>query len=485
MKIGFKVLILGVGAITPLLLCGCGGSGSGAKIVSPPPITNIKTADFILTTPDKTNLLKEQAKISASSAANNDNVIVIDDTKEYQSFIGVGAAITDASAHLIQNSLNAQKRDEVLNELFGDNGLGLDFTRLTIGASDFSITHYSLNDMPKGQSDIGMEKFSLSAMPKEVLPTIKAAKAINPSLSIMASPWSAPNWMKTTDSMIGGTLRPEYYEAFANYFVKYDTEMAKEGISIDYVSIQNEPHFSPTNYPGMKLDPKMRADFVKNHLGPKFAKIENAPKILEWDHNWDEPQSPTEVLNDKDANKYFDGIAWHCYAGDVSAQSKVQAQFPDKNVYFTECSGGEWAKDWNDAFAWQVDNLIIGSTRNWAKGVLLWNIALDEKFGPHLGGCGNCRGVLTINSQNGEISRNLEYYALGHISKYVMLGAKRIESNSGKNGINNVAFKNPNGSIVVIAVNNAKTTQNFSIEIAKNFYNVELTKGAAATLIIK
>lgn len=461
----------------------CGGDKP--NIISPPPIAKSSDAEFVLTTIDKANLLHEMPKIISSENAKYDNIIQIDKTNKYQSYIGVGAAITDASAIIIQNHLSAENQSKILNELFGENELNLSFTRLTIGASDFSANHYSLNEMPKGQNDVELKNFNLNAMPKELLPIVKKAKQINPNLSIMASPWSAPNWMKTTDNMIGGTLRPEYYKSFAQYFVKYNQEMQKQGLNIDYISIQNEPHFSPSNYPGMKLDPKMRAEFIKNHLGPEFAKIENAPKILEWDHNWDEPQSPKDVLQDKDANKYINGVAWHCYAGDVSAQSDVKTAYPDKDVYFTECSGGEWAKEWEKAFPWQMENLIIGTTRNWARGVLLWNLALDEKYGPHLGGCGNCRGIIEINSQNGEIKRNIEYYVLGHISKFVKIGAKRVQSDDTKKGILNVAFENPDKSIVVIVLNKNSNLQSFSLQIEKKFYNMELAGGAAATLIIK
>jgi len=371
-----------------------------------------------------------------------------------------------------------------MRELFSNDGLNLSFTRLTIGASDFSQTHYSLNDVPKGQTDVGLKNFNLDAMPKSVLPIIKAAKQINPQLKIMATPWSAPGWMKTTDSLIGGSLKPEFYQANADYLVKYSQEMRKNGINIDFLSIQNEPHYTGADYPGMLVKHDERAKFVKENLGPALAKMDNAPKILEWDHNWNEPDEPRKVLEDKDAAKYIDGIGWHCYGGSPDTQGKLHDQFPDKDTYFTECSGGEWAKNWSTDMQWQSKNLIIETTRNWAKGVLLWNLALDEKFGPHLGGCGDCRGVVTINSQTGEITRNMEYYVLGHISKFVQIGAKRIASNSGQNDVYNVAFENPDGSIAVIMVNMSKNTQKISLELSQKYYNFEIPKAALQTIII-
>lgn len=443
-----------------------------------------KSANSYITTDDKSSLLKMQAAIAPANTNSGENIIKLDNSQKFQTYIGVGAAITDASAFLINEKLDEKQRNDLMKELFSKDGLNLSFTRLTIGASDFSQTHYSLNDMPKGQTDVGLKNFNLDAMPKSVLPVIKAAKQINPQLKIMATPWSAPGWMKTTDSLIGGSLKPEFYQANADYLVKYSQEMRKNGINIDFLSIQNEPHYTGADYPGMLVNHDERAKFVKENLGPALAKMDNAPKILEWDHNWNEPDEPRKVLDDKDAAKYIDGIGWHCYGGSPDAQGKLHDQFPDKDTYFTECSGGEWAKNWSTDMQWQSKNLIIETTRNWAKGVLLWNLALDEKFGPHLGGCGDCRGVVTINSQTGEITRNMEYYVLGHISKFVQIGAKRIASNSGQNDIYNVAFENPDGSIAVIMVNMSQNTQKISLELSQKYYNFEIPKAALQTIII-
>lgn len=474
-----KVTIFGFLA----LLGACSSGGGGYTPPPPPPPSNLGQAEIVLTTPDQTNLLTSKPAIYFAASANNSSLIEINENQTYQDFIGAGAAITDASAILIQG-LEAQKRDQLINELFGANGLDLSFTRLTIGASDFSPNHYSFDDMPSGQRDDSLAHFSLSPIENTVLPTIKAAIAVNPKLKIMASPWSAPGWMKTTDSMIGGSLKADANAAFADYFVKYTTQMRERGVNIDFVSIQNEPDFVPKDYPGMKLLPDQRIAFVKDHLGPKFGSMQNAPKILEWDHNWDQFSQPLNVLANADAAKFYDGVAWHCYGGDVSAQSTVKDAHPDKNVYFTECSGGEWGKNWNDAFGWQVKNLIIGATRNHARGVLFWNMALDENFGPHLGGCGDCRGVITI-AKNGNITRNMEYYALGHLTKYVKVGAVRINSNDIGGNISNVTFKNPDGTIYMIVVNTSGIDKSFSIKYQNKFLNLDLVQGAAMTIKLK
>jgi O-Glycosyl hydrolase len=305
----------------------------------------------------------------------------------------------------------------LMQELFGRNpGIGLSFMRLTIGASDFSMHDYSFDDMPPGRSDPALAHFSIDSNRPYFLPAVKQAFAINPQLRIMASPWSAPGWMKTTGSLIKGTLTPEGYPALAEYLRRYVKAYEADGIPIYALTVQNEPHFEPENYPGMHLDPAQRARLVRDNLGPLFAQQGIKTKILDWDHNWDQPESPLAVLGDAGARQYVAGVAWHCYAGDVSAQTEVHDAYPDKETYFTECSGGGWSPNFADNLKFFVGTLIINSTRNWAKGVLFWNLALDENSGPHLGGCADCRGVVTIGSTTGSVTRNVEYYALAHAS---------------------------------------------------------------------
>ena len=283
-------------------------------------------ADNYITTGNKQFLLAKQAPISAETSARG-AVIKIDKSVRYQKFIGAGAAITDATA-INLNRLDAPSKERVLNELFSRGGLGFSFTRLTIGGSDFSDRHYSFSDK-KGE-------FSLSPIKDTIIPIAKEAKRINPDLTIMATPWSAPSWMKTTDSMIGGTLRRENYDDFADYILRYTDEMGKVGVKVSMLTIQNEPDFSPPDYPGMKLSPQDRADFIKNHLGPKMVVRKDNPKILEWDHNWDKPEQPLAVLNDDGARKYLTGVAWHCYAGNVATQNEIHNAHPEMETYFTE-----------------------------------------------------------------------------------------------------------------------------------------------------
>jgi len=442
-----------------------------------------------VTTADRARLLARvadavfaAAPVAAPSTAAGAAVIEVDPAVRYQQMAGFGAAITDASGYLIQQKLDPARREALLRELFGrDGGIGLSFTRLTIGASDFSRSHYSFDDMPPGQQDPKLERFSLAPQRDTVLPTVKAALAINPQLKVMASPWSAPGWMKTGDSLVKGSLKPQAYDAFARYLSRYVAEMRREGVPVSALTLQNEPHFEPGDYPGMRVEPFQRAAFIGGFLGPRLAAEHPGTALFDWDHNWDEPESPAIVLSDPKAARYIAGIAWHCYGGDVRAQGRLHDRFPDKETWFTECSGGGWAPDWSKNLMYFARTLVIDTTRNWARGVLLWNLALDEKDGPFLGGCKNCRGVVTIDSRSGEVTRNVEYYALAHASRFVLPGAYRIASDSADKDLANVAFRNPDGSLALVVANGAQAERAFSVRVGARSFRYRLPAGSVAT----
>lgn len=452
----------------------------GLAACAPVDRPRVDAVEVWLTTPDKSALLAPQPSLPLRTGAGQGDVVTVDPAQRYQAMVGFGASITDASAWLIQRMDPAQ-RDALLRELFGPApGLNFSFTRLTVGASDFSRSHYSYDDRPRGERDPALAHFSIAPARANVLPTARAARAINPRLAVMISPWSAPGWMKTSDSLIKGSLREDAYAPFATYLRRTIEDFAAQIGPIDYLSIQNEPDFEPDDYPGMRLSPAQRARIIGDHLGPELTRAGLGTRILDWDHNWDQPAQPLAVLADARPARHVAGVAWHCYGGDVAAQSQVRDQHPGKDVFFTECSGGEWSKPWPDSWAWTMRNLVIGSTRNWARGVLMWNLALDEQSGPHLGGCGNCRGVVTIDSRTGEVTRNPEYYAFGHASRFVAVGARRIASDSRKDGIETVAFANPDGSRMLLAFNAGKA-EAFTVASEGRHFAYALPPGAAAT----
>lgn len=413
--------------------------------------------------------------------------VVIDSTRRYQTMDGFGAALTDASAWLLQARLDEAQRAGLIQELFGPApGLQISLVRVPIGSSDFSTRAYSLDDVPQGETDPQLQHFSLAPLNEAVLPVLKAALARNPSLRVMASPWSAPGWMKSSGTMLHGTLLPEYYGVYAAYLVRYVDEMRAQGVAIFALTVQNEPHFDPKDYPGMLLPAQARAELIGQHLGPALAQRKPATLILDWDHNWINPQEPLQVLQDRQAAQYVAGVAWHCYEGNVRAQTPVHEAHPDKSAYLTECSGGQWQPASDPPLVSMTRDLIIGATRNWARGVLFWNLALDESRGPHLGGCDTCRGLVTINSVTGAVTRNPDYYVIAHASRFVRPGAQRIESSDTADGLANAAFRNPgDGSIVLILANSSRDPRPVLVRCGKQEFQLTMQGQSVATYLWK
>jgi len=254
------------------------------------------------------------------------------------------------------------------------------------------------------------------------------------------------------------------------------------GIPIFALTLQNEPGFVPITYPGMLMPSDTRARIIGQYLGPKLANRQPATRILEWDHNWNQPEEPMSVLGDPVASRYIDGVAWHCYEGNPFNQGRVHHAFPQKNVYITECSGGDWASAAKGELIWFSRDLLVTGIRQWARGVIYWNLVLDENHGPHFGGCELCKGVVTIDSKTGAISRNDEYYALAHFSRFVLPGAVRVGSTATEKGIDNVAFQNrSNGSVVLVVVNSDTVERQISVEEGQNRFDYTMPPRSVAT----
>ena len=294
-----------------------------------------------LTTPDRSSLLKQQnSDLSFAGGSPADTVIDIDD-KKYQTIDGFGFALTGGSAQLIEH-MDAAPRAALLKQLFSTegDGIGVSYLRVSVGASDMNDHVYSYDDLPEGLTDAKMEKFSIEPDRADVIPVLKQILTINPKIKILASPWSAPLWMKTTGVARGGVLKPEYFEAYATYFVKYIQAMKAEGINIDALTVQNEP-LNEKNTPSMLMLESELGDFIENNLGPAFQKAGIKTKIVLYDHNLDHPAYPLSILKDPKANKYVEGTGFHLYGGTVAAFDQVHDAFPKKNLYFTEQSISE------------------------------------------------------------------------------------------------------------------------------------------------
>ena len=408
--------------------------------------------------------------------------IAVNDAVKYQEMDGFGASLTDSSAWLLSKKLTESQRKAALKMLFDPTGgIGLSILRQPMGASDFALEDYSYDDMPPGQTDPELKKFSIDHDRAYIIPILKEARALNPHLKIIGSPWSPPGWMKTSDSMIHGALLPSAYGPFAQYFVEYVKAYEAAGVPIYAVTMQNEPLNVPANYPGMDMTAIEQARFLRENLGPAFRKGGIRTKILVFDHNWDLIDYPISVLSDSGAAAFADGTAIHCYGGSVTAQSELHNRFPDRGIWLTECSGGDWQKG---KLLEQQIQLIIGATRNWAKSVVLWNLALNQDHQPFLGGCTTCRGVVTIKDDvtPAEVLPTVDYTALAHISKFVAPGAHRIESNSfGQGSLEDVAFENPDGSIVVVVLNSGSGPASFNINWAGEFATYKLAEDAVVT----
>ena len=453
----------------------------------PPPVTvkEIGKAQNWLTTGNKASLLAKQTDVSITEHSQTTfPIITIDATTTLQEIEGFGAALTGSAAYVINQKMSQSQRQVLLQELFNpESGIGITALRLTIGSSDFSLTDFTYNDMPAGQTDYPLANFSIAVEQTDLLPVLKSINTISPSLTIIASPWSPPAWMKTNDHLHGGSLKADVYSSYANYFLKYIQAMNGEGIDIDAITIQNEP-LHQASYPSMGMSAEEQKNFIKNNLGPLFQRAAVDTKIIIYDHNWDNTQYAISILNDPAANAYVAGSAFHAYGGDVSAMSVVRNAHPDKGLYFTEISGGEWATDFSSNLQWNMANIFIGTTKNWSKTALLWNLALDENFGPQNNGCSDCRGVVTINSSTGAVTRNVEYYAIGHFSKFIRNGAHRVQSSTsaGIPNVDFVAFKNPDGSVVIVLSNTAAEPRTVTVRESQAQINVSLPAESVATI---
>ncbi|MDB5140344.1 MAG: xynC [Mucilaginibacter sp.] len=429
-----------------------------------------------LTTPDRQSLLQKQnIGLLFNTATNSNTTINVDTATQYQSIDGFGFALTGGSATLI-NGLPAAQQDALLKELFATDStnIGISYLRISIGASDMSASDFTYDDV--SGTDVNLQNFSINKEMTDLIPVLKKIIAINPSIKILGSPWTAPAWMKTNNSFSQGSLNTAYYDAYARYFVKYIQAMQQQGITIDAITPQNEP-LNANNNPSMVMQPVEEENFVKNNLGPQFKAAGLTTKIIVYDHNADRTDYPLTILADPAAYQYVDGSAFHLYAGNISALTPVYTAYPNKNLYFTEiytASTGSFSGD----LSWHLNNVIIGATRNWCRNVIEWNLATDPNFGPHTnGGCSTCQGALTIGSF---IARNVSYYIIAHASKFVRPGAIRIASDN-EATLPNVAFKNTDGSKVLIVLNSGSAAQTFNIKFNSKIVTTTLAAGAVAT----
>jgi len=435
---------------------------------------NAQTVTPWITSGDQTKLLQQQASVSfGTNSGTNPSTVTINAGTTYQTMDGFGYTLTEGSCEVI-SGMAATQQNQLLNDLYNPTtGLNANVVRISIGASDLSSSSYSYNET---SGDVNMNNFSLNGPDLTYLvPILKKILLINPNIKILATPWSAPRWMKTNNSWIGGSLQTQYYAAYARYFVKYFAAMQAQGISIWGITPQNEPE-NPNNEPSMLMNSTEQKNFINQQLGPQMASAGYGNvKIIAFDHNCDNTAYPIDVLNN---SSYVDGAAFHLYLGNISAMSTVR-NATNKNVYFTEQytgSGGSFSGD----FGWHMQNVVIGSTNNWAKTVLEWNAANNSGLGPRTpGGCSTCLGAITVNNST-SYTKNVAYYIIGQISKFVKPGALRISSSSTNGSIVSAGFKNPDGSIALV-VYNSGSANTIKVVSGSSAFNYTVPASSAVT----
>lgn len=456
--------------------------------INPDPSVNDPNKKVVvnLSRGDKIRLMMQDTLMLYPQVPADWPVISIDTAIAFQQIDGYGAALTGSAAYLIHNKMTAEQRRELLLQLFDPvKGIGISFLRLTMGASDFSLSDFTYDDIPINETDFGLEHFSLSQDLDDLIPVLNEILAINPNLHLMGTPWSPPAWMKTNKSLKGGKLRPDCYAVYADYFVRYIQEMKTQGIEITHVTPQNEPLYFTANYPCMEMQAEEQAEFIKHHLGPKFAAAGITTKIIIYDHNWDNTAYSLQILNDSLAHRYTAGSGFHAYAGNVSAMTTVHQAFPDKELHFTEISGGAWATNFGDNLMWNMQNIFIGTATNWSRSALLWNLALDQNYGPTNNGCSNCRGVVTISQPDGLLTFNEEYFSIGHFARFVRPGAKRISHLRQQSllKVDAVAFLNADGSKVLVVTNYGDDYQTFSVKQGQKAFSYSIPAKSVASFI--
>ncbi|WP_084794135.1 ricin-type beta-trefoil lectin domain protein [Actinokineospora bangkokensis] len=463
-------------------------------IASPPALAAGEQVNLWLTTTSDgggravTRGLQQQTPLQFSSSSGGaTHTITVNEGTTYQQFEGGGASITDTTAYLFRGGpISAATRDQVMRELFSPtDGIGLSFVRNPIGASDLSRPgNVSLDDTCCDLND-----FATNGYDDGVLALTKQARSLNPQLTVKAVPWSAPGWMKDNGRMDQmGWLKWEHYPTYAQYLAKYVQRYKAAGVPVKYLSVQNEPNCcqagNPTamNYPGMSWNPSGLVEFTKNHVFPALRAAGLDTKVLVHDWNYgDYANFGAGVLGDQGlrADPLFGGIAWHGYGGDPAVGTQVHNQFPTVKQFSTEHSGGTWVSNQHDED--MAD--IVNYARNWSGSLVKWSLALNQNMGPHNGGCGTCTGLVTVQeggSRAGQVDKTIEYYTTGHLTKFVKPGAYRIDSTANST-VQNVAWKNPDGSKALIVHNKGGSGQSVKVNWGNQSFTYTLPAHTTAT----
>jgi glucosylceramidase len=449
----------------------------------PPPSPG--TVQVWLTTPDASRKLARQPDLTWSTLAAAGSNLTIHETLKYQEIDGFGATILDSSLWDADTAV----REELMRLLFSrSSGIGLGMIRVPMGLSGLTGPHRTYNDLPSGQTDPTLSQFSIAGDQLWKLPMMQQAKALNPELTLLGTPWSAPAWMKSSGSLGYGNLKPEHYATYAQYFVKWLDAWRANGMGISAVTMQNEPHHEPYSYQGMRMEPADQAA-LGLLMGPAFKQAGHSTRILCWDHNCDEMGYPITVMDDPAARNWIHGAAFHAYGGVTSDIYQFTDAHPDKDVYFTEQTGTYPSRGYGGSLAWHLRHIFLVPSLNGSRSNLIWQ--LSRRMDDTLNGD---RPFVRIAPDGKSYELHGEYYETGHFSKFIRKGARRIATNNPRDPVTRVfngpllyaAYQNPDGSKVLVALNDSSGTQSFTLEdlgVSGRRAPYSLPAGAVATFL--
>ncbi|GMU91005.1 MAG: glucosylceramidase [Candidatus Hydrogenedentota bacterium] len=422
---------------------------------------------------DKSKALTPEAPLEPSGESAAAAEIHVDETRTYQTVLGLGASLEHSTCYNI-SLLAPEKQEHLIESLVDpDKGIGMNLMRVCIGTSDFTgDPWYSYNDLPDGETDPDLKNFSIEKDRAYVLPVLKLALKKNPNLLFYASPWSPPGWMKDRGrGMCGGILKPDYYGVYARYLAKFVQAYQAEGVPLHAMTLQNEPGVNTQQYPSCYWRGEWQRDFIRDYVGPLFSAERIATRIWCFDHNFNNLAFPRTVLGDPEAAKYVEGTAFHLYEGRPEAMSALHDEFPDKQIFFSEGS----------VYGTRGALQIISYFRNWAQSYNAWVTVIDQDAKPNNGPHECDPTVIVLDTRDMSLEYRNDYYIYGQFMKFIQRGAARIDSTPGEGPFNNVAFKNPDGSIVVIVANDTAAIQPLSISCGETRFGHSLTPYSVAT----
>jgi len=411
-----------------------------------------------------------------SEPATGPDVVVLDPGRKFQEHLGIGGAFTDAACYMFHR-LPAAHREELFHEMFHPSEMGLSAGRICIGSSDYSSEVYSYDE---GTPDPELRRFSIEHDRSYILPILAQARAVNPDLFLLASPWSPPGWMKPNGSMLGGCMHQSSMSAYALYFLKFLQAYDAAGVHINAVTSQNEVDTEQDGrMPACAWPQEYEIGFITEHLGPLLQQHDVQTKIWILDHNYNLWGRVICCLDDRGVKRYANAVAWHGYVGSPEMVDRVRQAHPDTEMFWTEggpdLTSKTYLTDWSE---WGKTFTEI--LRHWCRSIIGWNLALDEHGRPNVGPF-NCGGTVTIHSDTLEVTRSGHFWAMNHFSRSIRRGARRFDSQHGPAEVSHVAFEDPGGERILIFTNPGMA-RNVRVGMGNAVVDVDLSADSLTTL---